>query len=210
GKLLQEYILPAMGSTEPLPANTNITTRLDDLVAKLASAPDKGIIWSTAEAGIAKNGLFERKATPGFQFRYPTGSVKIPTRVPDQIMRMETPKGSIVTASIFGIPRDWRRFFLSLKLKDFGPKVYASWLNDYGSQMTVVSNNELSLTCGTHAYRTDITWVLNNRPIRTTLLSTYKHDKCVYIAVHQYKRTESSSQSCRVGSSNSIDDKFQK
>ena len=43
-----------------------------------------------------------------------------------------------------------------MKLEDFGPKQYASWMNKFGSNITVISNREITLKDGTKAYRTDI------------------------------------------------------
>ena len=105
-------------------------------------------------------------------------------------LRMETPAGGIITASTDAIPRDWRRFYLSTKLKDFGPKAYASWMKKYGSNITVILNEEITLGCGTKAYRTDIEWLLkNSTPLTTNLVSAYKEGRSIYIAVHQFKES---------------------
>jgi len=144
----------------------------------------------TENEGIAKDGMFKRAASPSFQFEYPLGCIKTATRQPDQIMRMETPAGGIITASTDAMPRDRRRFYFSMKLEDFGPKAYASWMKEYGSNITVLSNEEITLSCGTKAYRTDIKWLLKNcTPLTTNLVSTYKDDRSIYIAVHQFKKS---------------------
>jgi CubicO group peptidase (beta-lactamase class C family) len=43
-----------------------------------------------------------------------------------------------------------------LKLEDFGPKIYAEMMRRVGSDIEVLSNKEMTLKCGTRAYRTDI------------------------------------------------------
>ena len=190
GTLLQDYIIPAIVSSEPLPTDPHEMKRLDDLLTSITKAPTQGTIWLTENEGIAKDGMFKRAASPSFQFEYPLGCIKTATRQPDQIMRMETPAGGIITASTDAIPRDWRRFYFSMKLEDFGPKAYASWMKEYGSNITVLSNEEITLSCGTKAYRTDIKWLLkNNTPLTTNLVSTYMDGKSIYIAVHQFKKS---------------------
>jgi CubicO group peptidase (beta-lactamase class C family) len=191
GSLLQEYIMPAIVSPEPLPPNPHEVKRLNDLLASIAKAPTQGAVWLTESEGIAKDGIFKRAASPSFQFEYPMSCVKTATRQPDQVMRMKTPSGDLITTSVNEIPRDWKRFFSSIKIEDFGPKAYASWLKEHGSNITVLSNEEISLKCGTKAYKTDIKWLLKNgSPITTNLVSAYKNGKCIYISVHQFKNPE--------------------
>lgn len=183
GSLLQEYILPAVVSSEPLPSSPDDKARLDDMLASIAKEPAQGSVWSTENEGIAKDGIFRRTAPPSFQFEYPFGCVKTPIRASDQIMRMETTTDGIITASIYKI--------LPMKLEDFGPKEYALWLKDYGSNITVRSNDKIKLKDGTEAYRTDIEWLTKgNRSLITNLLSTYKNGKCIYIAVHQIHKNK--------------------
>jgi hypothetical protein len=191
GTLLREYIIPAAVSTEPLPSAPLEKTRLGKLLTRIARAPEQGIVWSTENEGIANDGIFKRAASPSFQFEYPFGCTKTQTRQPDQIMRMKTPSNGIITASIYKIPRNWKSIFQPMKLEDFGPKEYASWMKKYGSNITVTSNDELMLKDGTVAYRTDFEWTMkNNKSIITNLVSTYKNDKCIYIAVHQFQKNK--------------------
>ena len=181
GTLLQKYIIPAVVTSEPLPPDPNEKARLDKLLTTIANAPTQGIIWLTESEGIAKDGIFKRAASPSFQFKYPFGCVKTQTLHPEQIMRMATPTGGIFVASIYKIS--------PMKLEDFGPKEYASWLKDYGSNITVISNDEIMLKDGTAAYRTDLEWTLkNNKSLTTNLLSTYKDGKCIYIVVHEFNK----------------------
>ena len=59
------------------------------------------------------------------------------------------------------------------------------------SNITVVSNEEIALKDGTRAYRTDIEWTMNNnQPVKTNLVSTYKDSQCVYIAVHEFRDSQ--------------------
>ncbi len=191
GTLLKEYIIPAIASSEPLPPNPEEKARLDNFLAGIAKPPAKGIIWLTENEGVARDGIFKRTASPSFQFEYPLGCIKAPTQASDQVMRMKTPNGGYITASVNDIPKDWRRFFFSMKLEDFGPKGYASWIKKFGSSIEVISNNEITLNCGSRAYRTDIKWLYNNRvQIITKLISAYKDGKCVYVAVQEFQNPE--------------------
>ncbi len=191
GNLLKEHIVPAMKSSEALPSNPGTKVQLDNLVAELALEPEQGLTWISQEAGVARNGIFKRTASPGFKFAYPPGSQKTKTRAQDQIMRMQTPAGNFLTASLIDIPRSWKRFFMRLKLEDFGPKAYASWLKSYGSDVNVISNREITLQCSNRAYRTDIKWVFNKRrPMTTVLIASYQENKCIYISIHQSQRPE--------------------
>jgi hypothetical protein len=65
---------------------------------------------------------------------------------------MKTPGDVNFSASVGDIPN-------GLKLEDFGPIVYATQLKNVGSNIKVISNKEITLKCGTKAYRTDITWL---------------------------------------------------
>jgi len=190
GTLLEEYIIPAAVSSEPLPSSPDDKARLDIIIAGMAKEPEEGIVWSTKKEGIAHDGVFKRSAPPSFQFEYPSGCVITPVLLPDQIMRMKTPTDGIITAHINKIPRNWKSFFLPVKLKDFGPKQYASWMKKFGSNITVISNGESTFKDGTRAYRTDIEWIMNNnQPVITNLVSTYKDGKSICIAIHEFIKT---------------------
>jgi hypothetical protein len=96
-------------------------------------------------------------------------------------MRMKTPGDLSFSASVLDIPA-------GVKLEDFGPNVYAAQLKGVGSNIEVISNNEIRLKCGTKAYRTDITWLWNNTlPITTFLVSVYKDGKIIFICAHPWK-----------------------
>lgn len=130
---------------------------------------------------MAKDGVFTRTASPTFKFEYPIGSKKEVIRYPGQAMRMKTPGDVGFSASIGDIPE-------GMKLEDFGPKFYAQELENVGSNIKVISNEEITLKCGTKAYRTDITWLWNNNvPITTFLVSVYKNGKCIFLCAHPWK-----------------------
>ena len=75
-----------------------------------------------------------------------------------------------------------------MKIEDFGPKFYAEDLKNYGSNIKVISNKEITLKCGTKAYRTDITWSWKNS-VRMTdfVVSAYKDGKCIYLFAEAWK-----------------------
>ena len=96
-------------------------------------------------------------------------------------MRMRTPGNILFSAYVVDIPD-------SMKIEDFGPKFYAQNLENYGSNIKVISNKEIVLKCGTKAYRTDITWLRNNTIWMTDfIVSVYKDDKCIYLLAETWK-----------------------
>ena len=180
-KLLDSYIIPAASSSNSLPSSTEEQARLDALVNSVAKASPTGFTWTSENEGMAKDGLFKRTAFPAFKFEYPLGSKKAATDAPGQVMRMKTPGDVHFSASVGDIPE-------GLKLKDFGPIGYAAELKNAGSNIKVISNKEITLKCGTKAYRTDITWLWNNSvPITTFLVSVYKDDKYIFVCAHPWK-----------------------
>jgi CubicO group peptidase (beta-lactamase class C family) len=177
--LLQNYIIPAAEAAKPLPLNTTEQARLDVIVKSVAK--ERGFTWISEKEGIAKDGVFKRTASPAFKFEYPLGSKKAATNAPGQVMRMKTPGGAAFLASVGDIPND-------MKLEDFGPKFYSKRLERVGSNIKVISNKEITLNCGTKAYRTDITWLWNNTlPITTYLVSAYKDSKFIFVCSHSWK-----------------------
>jgi CubicO group peptidase (beta-lactamase class C family) len=177
--LLDSYIIPAASSTNSLPSNTEEQARLDALVNSVVKAI--GYTWTSENEGMAKDGVFKRTASPAFKFEYPIGSKKASRDGPRQVMRMKTPSDVHFSASIGDIPE-------GMKLEDFGPKLYAQDLENVGSNIKVISNKEITLKCGTKAYRTDITWLWNNTvPITTFLVSVYKDGKCIFLCAHPWK-----------------------
>jgi len=186
GNLLKEYIIPAIASSAPLPPDPQAKARLDDFLAGIAKAPTQGMIWLSENQGVAKDGIFKRTGAPSFQFTYPVGSTKATLGLPSQIMRMKTPEGIIFTATIMDIPE-------GVKLKDFGPIFIVKDFvkSGYGSNLKVTSNKEITLKCGTKAYQTNFTWVLNNTDKITTFqVSAYKDGKCIFLATHPWQNPD--------------------
>jgi CubicO group peptidase (beta-lactamase class C family) len=177
--LLQNYIIPAAEAAKPLPPNTAEQLRLDEIVKGFAKSI--GFTWISEKEGMAKDGVFQRTASPAFKFEYPLGSKKAAIDAPGQVMRMKTPGDVRFSASVGDIPE-------GVKLEDFGPKFYAQELESVGSNIKVISNKEITLNCGTKAYRTDITWLWNNTvPITTFLVTVFKDGKCIFLSAHPWK-----------------------
>jgi CubicO group peptidase (beta-lactamase class C family) len=178
-KLLDSYIIPSVSSSDALPSNTDEQARLDALVNLVAKA--KAYTWASENEGIAKDGVFKRTASPAFKFGYPQGSRKEAILNRGQVMRMRTPGNILFSAYVVDIPD-------SMKIENFGPKFYAQNLENYGSNIKVISNKEIVLKCGTKAYRTDIKWLWNNSIWMTDfIVSVYKDGKCIYLLAETWK-----------------------
>jgi CubicO group peptidase (beta-lactamase class C family) len=177
-ELGRKFIIPAAVSSTSLPQNKEGTARLAHLVKTAGTSPPDGFVWLSREDGLAKEGKFRRFKSPKFMFEYPPGSKKQPTVNPFQVLRMKTPDEVHFEASVIDIPEN-------LKLENFGPTIYADFIKRTGSDVEVLANKEMTLKCGTRAYRTDIKWVWNNYiPLTTLVVSAYKDNKCVYLATH--------------------------
>ena len=99
-------------------------------------------------------------------------------------MKMKTPDEVHFEASIIDIP-------VKLKLEEFGPKFYAGFLQDIGSDIQVIANNQITLKWGTSAYRTDIKWVWNSfYQITSLVVSSFKDNKCIYLVVNPMQNPE--------------------
>jgi CubicO group peptidase (beta-lactamase class C family) len=185
-KLLDSYIIPAATSDKALPQKMADNNRLGALVKSIAQEPAESaveITWASESEGVARDGLFSRKAPPAFEFEYPLGSKKIEVDNPGQLMKMKTLDAIDFSASIIEIPP-------GIKLEAFGPKIYAKSLEKIGSHIQVISNKEISLIGGTCAYRTEITWLWKNSIlIKTILVTVYKNGKAVFVCAHPWKGT---------------------
>jgi hypothetical protein len=156
----------------------NKKAHLDAVLKRSAKASAYGTIWVSDKDGVAKDGVFKRTASPAFQFSYPIGSKKVPIDAPDLIMGMRTPGGIRFSAFVVDNPEGW-------KLAEMGPKHYAAILANVGTDIQIVSNNEIVLKDGTTAYRTDIKWIFQETiPILTHLTSVFKEGKCIYVSAH--------------------------
>ncbi|MGD2187844.1 MAG: serine hydrolase [Desulfobacterales bacterium] len=177
--MLEFYIIPSASSPDALPASPQEQARLDAFVT--SAARPIAFTWTSEDEGVARDGVFTRTASPAFQFKYPIGSKKAATNGVNQVMRMHPPAGSTFFAAIVDIPG-------SLKLKDFGPKFYAQDLGIFVSNVNVISNEEITLKCGTKAYRTDMTYLWKGYvPFTAFLVSAYKDGKCIFVSAHSWK-----------------------
>lgn len=176
-KFLNEYVIPAAASFKPLHSNPDEKARLDALLDGVALASTHEFIWTSKEEGAAKDGVFKRTISPGFKFEYPSISRKAPRHDLSQVMRMEVPGGGSFSASVSDIPE-------GMKLKDFGPKSYTRFIERFGTDIRVVSNEEIKLKCGTIAYKTYIKWIWNQAlELSSTVVSAFKDDKCVFLEI---------------------------
>ena len=177
-ELTMKYIFPAVVSSESLPTNSREAERLDQLVKSVSTSFSDAFVWFSREEGIAKDGIFRRAKSPNFRFEYPVGSKKLSTASQWQIMRMKTPYGVHFEACVIAIPD-------KLKLEDFGPKFYMEYLQTIGSDAEVIANKEITLNCGTRAYRTDIKWTyIDFYQVTSLVVSSYRDNKCVYLVIH--------------------------
>ena len=184
GRFLREYIIPACVSEKPISSDQEATAGLNKMIKTLAEAPSTGSIWMTENEGVAKDGLFKRTAIPSFTVEYPLGSTKAETSSPAQVMRMRTPENVTFDAAVVQIPE-------GMQLADFGTQYYTAGLANVGSDIEVISNKEITLKCGTKAYRTDIKWLWQGSfPLSTVLVSAYKDGYCVYTATHPMQNPE--------------------
>lgn len=177
-KLLDQYIIPSIASSEPLGPDPSQIARLASIIDSCAAGPIEGFTWLSKAEGTAQNGEFIRMASPSFKFSYPKGSKKEALQGPHMIMQMKTPEGVSFSASIVDKPQD-------MALSDIGPFYLAGILHSIGSNVQVVSNEEIKLKDGTTAYRTNIKWVYQKSiPLFSQFLTVFKDDKCVYLAAH--------------------------
>ena len=182
-RLLKTYIIPAASSQTSLPTDSKGEARLKALIS--SASESRPFIWTSEKDGIADSGVFKRTATPSFQFTYPTGSKKANMHGNTQIMRMKTPLNEAFSVMISDIPS-------GVKLEDFGPDHYASWLHRVGClDINVISNKEVVLNCGTNAYKTKFTWIWKSGEKLTTLLvSAYKDGKSIGLSIHTWRDPE--------------------
>lgn len=177
--LLDFYIIPAASSSNALPINRQEQARLDTLVNRVAKR--KAYSWISEKEGMAEDGVFKRTASPAFKFEYPPGSKKETIRYPNQIMRMRTLGDVLFSAYVLDIPK-------GMKPEDFGPKFYARDLENYGSNIKVNSNQEITLDCGTKAYQTEITWLWGSKIWMTDfIVSAYRDDQVVCLLTETWK-----------------------
>lgn len=180
-QFLHDTILPAITSSAPLPANPQQQARLEALVAQLARAPAGGYTWRTAAEGTAQEETFVRTATPALRFDYPLGSRRLDLQHPNEIMHMTTLEGIPFSTFLWDRPAD-------TPLANMGPKFYVPFLEKFGSEVTVLTNDAMTLRDGTPAYRTSIRWTA--APIGATMTSifvtAFREEKWVAVVVHPW------------------------
>ncbi len=173
-RLLDQFIIPAAVTSKPLVARPKNKEKLDILLANFARAPAQGFIWALGKTGVAKNGEFHHTASPAFRFKYPKTSQKRARRSYLQVMAMKTLRGGDFSASIREVP-------VSTKLAEVGSKVFVGFLQNFGSNVQVVSNKQIKLKDSTIAYKTEIRWKQASTPLVTLLVSALKDNKCVFL-----------------------------
>ena len=185
--LLVKFIIPSAVSDAALPKDNAQRARLDALIEQLATGPAEGFVWLRPEDGIARDGVFVRRTTPAFQFRYPLGSRKKTLNAPTQVMRMETIALTPFTANIAEIQQ-------GAVLADAGPKAFVSMLRQSPTRNIIVhSNKKIELSDGTPAYRTHLTWRIGTLDLTTFVVSSFTHGKWVFLAAHPWRNHEDAS-----------------
>lgn len=123
--------------------------------------------------------IYAHTGAPVFKFEYPRGSRETEHNHPDQVLAMKTPGGANFYASVSDIPD-------GISLADVGPKVYKAALENFGSNVEVISNKEINLRDGTQAYKTEIKWLFidGKHWINTIAISTFKDGKRVSVEIH--------------------------
>jgi len=115
---------------------------------------------------------------PGTSFEQCNGVSYLLSVIIHNTTKMKTLDEVHFAASVIDVPP-------KLELKEFGSKIVAGFLREIGSDIQVIANNKITLKCGTSSYRTDIKWIWNhNFPITSLVVSTYKNNKCIYLAVN--------------------------
>jgi len=185
--LLDKFIIPSAVSDAALPKDNAQQARIDGLIEQLATGPAEGFVWLKPEDGIARDGVFVRRAKPAFQFKYPLGSRKKTLNSPTQMMRMETIALTPFTANIADIP-------MGADVADVGPEAFASMLRQISARnIKVHSNKKIELSDGTPAYRTHLTWQFGTLDLTTYVVSVFKHGKWVFLAAHPWRNHEAAS-----------------
>ena len=178
--LLDKFIIPAAKSDVPLPADAEQQKRLTSLIEASARAPKQGYVWKSLADGTARDGVFVRRKSPAFQFKFPLGSQREVTRSPTEVMRMRTLSAIWISARVADIPE-------GVALADVGPVSYAAILGRLGSNVKIVSNKKITLRDGTAGYRTDFQWLYGSFLWKTVVVSVFKDGKWVSVAAHNWK-----------------------
>jgi CubicO group peptidase (beta-lactamase class C family) len=118
--------------------------------------------------------------TPSFTVSFPAGSTKARPVAPNQVLAGKTPDGVAFQVSVDPIPE-------GVALSKVGPDFYAVNLekSGAGSEIEILTNQEISLKCGTRAYYSEIEWMYRGSNLLTTqLVSAFKGGKWVAVTTH--------------------------
>ena len=128
--------------------------------------------------GTGKN-VYAYEGIPPFYFEYPSGSKKIETQSPKQVLRMKMPEGFFLTAYIVEIPA-------GMTLADIGLKIMGPVIEKRGSNLELVSNKEITLKDGTQAYRFEFKCLHASGKlwVNTIGVGAFQNNKCVILAAH--------------------------
>ncbi len=172
-QLLKWYIIPAVESEKPLPANAQNTENLRTMMLNASKKSDPQIIWLSKKEGMAQRGEFIRTASPALKIQYPLGSKKNERQDPKQIMAMKTFNGSTFSVSIAPMLN-------GITLADVDSQYLIPFFRTIGSDVRLLSTQELSLRDGTKAFKSAISWKSRQGyELTSILVSAQKEGKLI-------------------------------
>ena len=184
--LLVGYVLPAVLSDAALPANPSRHAVLGEAVRRAAQGPADGYFWESAQEGVLREGRFVRTSAPAFTLRLPPGSRKEVLNDLAQVMRVKSPEGYEMSASVDDIPD-------GLTLAEIGPQFLAKKLQDAGRNVRVLSNRPTVLGDGRPAYRSEFEWQFRGWELTTHVVSAFKGRKLVSVHTGSLKGKKNAS-----------------
>ena len=135
---------------------------------------------------------FKYEGPPAFTVTYPTGSMPEPNLHPKNVWSIKTPPGVVVRASVAPIPE-------GLELKDVAEKYYLPELKKFvGSSVWMDDNKEITLSDGTKAYYSEMSWNYRGERIYDTLrivsmvVFVFKDGKLVNVQAHPWNNFSAS------------------
>ena len=119
-------------------------------------------------------------ASPDFEISYPSAYDPGDALSPDQVFLAYNRYLKVPVLTVSVIPAEQ-----GLELSQVAAHVLAPQLNQFGAQVSIVSNNPVKLTDGSDAYETKITWRWKGKDKTTSLfLSTIRDGKLICVALH--------------------------
>ena len=94
----------------------------------------------------------------------PGDSEELPFESPDQVLALGAPRWDHMEACVADIPE-------GMRLADVGPKAFLPLLKEWGSNLNVVSKEEITLKDATKAYRTESNGYSSTEEIGTQVSS---------------------------------------